>query len=96
MVYPNSGVWLNEEVRKPIRKLLKGHRTEKRVMEYVDWLCEEYRKMECLLKYYEEQDVHTDAREIVQYMSENYEPVDYDLLNEFLDEWDEFEDDFEN
>lgn len=90
-MYPNSAVWLNEEIRKPIKKLLKGHRTEKRVMEYVDYLCEKYREMECYLKYCEEQDFKFKPREFTEYMLENYEPVDYDLLDEFLDEWDEDE-----
>ena len=91
-MYPNSAVWLNEEIRKPIKKLLKGHRTEKRVMEYVDYLCEEYRKMEFYLKYYEENtDFKFNPREFMEYMGENYEPVDYDFLDDFLDEEDEFE-----
>ena len=88
-MYPNSAVWLNEEIRKPIKKLLKGHRTEKRVMEYVDYLCEEYRKMEFYLKYYEENtDFKFNLREIMEYMEENYEPVDYEFLNEFFGEED--------
>ena len=90
-MYPNSAVWLNEEIRKPIKKLLKGHRTEKRVMEYVDYLCEKYREMECYLKFCEEQDFKFKPREFMDYMEENYEPVDYEFLNEFLDEWDEDE-----
>lgn len=89
MNYPNVEFYLNEEYRKPIKRLLQGHRVESRVMEYVDDLCNENRELRALIEFLEEtNDIQFKPRKFLEFLHEN-KTVDFDLLDEYLDEWED-------
>ena len=81
MIYKNEIDYLNEEIRKPIRKLLKGYMVENEVMEIVDYLCDKYREVEGCCKYYEKElSKPINTREFIDFIENNNygRPIDYD------------------
>lgn len=86
MLYENVVIYLNEEVRKPIKSLLKhsDKKTQKEVMEIVDYLCDKYRETNGLAAFYEEQlDQEKEMfKKWLDYASKNglYRQCDYDAM----------------
>lgn len=85
MLYQNVETYLNEEVRKPIKALLKGDaETRKDVMQVVDYLCDKYREMNGLALFYENHLENEKGlfREWLEYATEKeiYHSCDYDSL----------------
>lgn len=85
--YPNAETYLNEEIRRPIKYYLKGvdEKTVKKVMSYVDYLCDKYREMNFGAKFYEDTGL-VDVTKISvldysNYIETHVKPVDYDSLD---------------
>jgi enolase len=87
MYYSDVQTYLNEEFRKPIKYYLKDtpKKTQEKVMQVVDCLCDKYRQVGGTSKYFEELmgeidfetfDAWTDYMEEKGYLK----PIDYDAL----------------
>lgn len=86
--YPNVETYLNEEVRRPIKHYLNGvdEYKSKKVMEFVDYLCDKYRELNAAGKLYEDFDMIDKSKyptvpEIACYIAEKAKPIDYDNLD---------------
>ena len=87
MIYANVETYLNEEVRRPIKYLLKDSDKLDDVMEVVDYLCEKYRELNCFANFCESKNKNMNFREYMNYKFENMKLVDYDALDRvFSDE----------
>lgn len=90
MVYSSAEEYLNEQIRRPIKRYLKGvdEKTVKHVMKYVDFLCDKYREMNLCAKYYEDEGLvdvkQLSAKKIAEYLGKNLKQVDYDSLENCL------------
>lgn len=86
MYYDNVEIYLNEEVRRPIKHYLEGadEKTAKKVMNVVDYLCDKYREANGTAVFYGYGTVfkHSTYKEWQEFMLEKgyLNPIDYDEL----------------
>lgn len=89
MTYKTIEEYLNEEFRKPIKYYLKDtpKNTQCEVMQIVDYLCDNFRRLNGTAKYAEEH-CAVDFVEWEEYMNEKgyLEPCDYDALEDVISE----------
>lgn len=79
--YNNVETYLNEEVRRPIKTLLKDSDKLNRVMEVVDYLCEKYRELNCFANFCESKNKNMSFQEYMDYKQKNMKDIDYDKLD---------------
>ena len=85
MLYENIQTYLNEEVRRPIKYYLRNvdEKTLKKVMSYVDYLCDKYREMNGIAKFYENKLEKIESfHEMMKFQEKEgyWNPIDYDKL----------------
>lgn len=90
MTYRTVEEYLNEEFRKPIKHYLKNtpKKTQEKVMEVVDYLCDKYRQAGGTAKYLEENGTVGDYLEWQAFMDEKgyLRPINYDSLDDVFSE----------
>ena len=104
MLYENIQTYLNEEVRRPIKHYLRNvdEKTVKKVMSYVDYLCDKYREMNEIAKFCENKLEKIESfHEYMKFEDEQgfHNHIDYDklespytdeeleLMLEHIDDW---------